>query len=471
MSRSSIVVAIAVLVALSPGTPRAEICSIDPVPGATLLLPYFEVDIGDAEGLGVNTVFTVSNAGPAPTIAHITLWTDWSYGTVDFDIFLAGYDTVTVDLFQVIGNGNLPVTADEQNDPADTISPNGGNPDWDGSFSFCADIFPFPQPVITGGLLDRVQNGHSGYPVPSLNDDCAGEGLNGAGVCSSGSCPSGTIARGFVTVDSANDCSLVFPFDADYFVDGGTGTASNTNNLWGEFLFLESGVTTAGGPLVAVEADDDFSAVSTPTGYTFYGRFTQGTGGVDNREPLGTTWTAQFKGSGNTATEFVVWRDPTAGGNPNSGWDCGLSSSGAGPDWAPLSETEVVCVDHDSNVAETLCSGEVGGSACFPLATQKVAVGAGSLNPSFASGWCYLNLNLDDSFPADVDFPPPAGAVAQSYIFSVYSVDSQIEAATAGTVLFDGCQNFVPVFGSAEEPVFMNGFESGDTSGWSSTRQ
>ncbi len=300
MSRYLLVVAMVILFTLPPALVQAEICGIDAVPAATLLLPYFEVDISDgdgsgaADGLGVNTVFTINNAGSEPALVHITLWTDWSFGTVDFDVFLTGYDSVTVDLFQVIGLGILPMTADEQNDPTDTISPNGGNPDWDGSFPSCVGFFPFPEPALIGGLIDRVQNGHSGYPVPSLGGNCAGEGLNGSIGCSSGSCPAGTIARGYVTVDSMNGCSTLFPFDTDYFGDGGTGTANNDNILWGEFVFLKDAETTAGGPLVAVEADDLFSTSSTPTQYTFYGRFTNGDGGADNRAPLGAFWDAPF---------------------------------------------------------------------------------------------------------------------------------------------------------------------------------
>ena len=38
----------------------AVICTIDDVPAATLLLPYFEVDL--ANGNGITTLFSVNNA-------------------------------------------------------------------------------------------------------------------------------------------------------------------------------------------------------------------------------------------------------------------------------------------------------------------------------------------------------------------------------------------------------------------------
>lgn len=57
--------------ALVPSPAKAEMCTIDVVPAATLLLPYFEVDVGDAndndvpdcaEAMGVDTVFSINNA-------------------------------------------------------------------------------------------------------------------------------------------------------------------------------------------------------------------------------------------------------------------------------------------------------------------------------------------------------------------------------------------------------------------------
>ena len=42
------------------GAANAEICTIDDVPAATLLLPYFEVDLNSTNG--VTTLFSVNNA-------------------------------------------------------------------------------------------------------------------------------------------------------------------------------------------------------------------------------------------------------------------------------------------------------------------------------------------------------------------------------------------------------------------------
>ena len=70
----------------------AELLTIDPVPAATLLLPYFQVDlqapVGDPNG--PNTVFSVNNVGTTPAIARVTLWTDWGLPSLAFDLLLTG---------------------------------------------------------------------------------------------------------------------------------------------------------------------------------------------------------------------------------------------------------------------------------------------------------------------------------------------------------------------------------------------
>src|SRR5258708_31195743 len=78
------------------GVARAEIGTADQVPAATLLLPYFEVDLGNPAG--VSTSFWVNNASAAATVAHVTLWTDEGIPTFNFDIYLTGYDVEKVDL-------------------------------------------------------------------------------------------------------------------------------------------------------------------------------------------------------------------------------------------------------------------------------------------------------------------------------------------------------------------------------------
>ncbi len=127
---------------------HAATCTLDQVPAATLLLPYFELDLAPhADG---DTVLTINNAEAAPALVQVTFWTNWAQPTITFDLFLTGYDVQTLSLRQAFQFGNLPLTADQQSDPGDTVSP-GGDPGWDGSFPNCENFFPyFINPLVMG---------------------------------------------------------------------------------------------------------------------------------------------------------------------------------------------------------------------------------------------------------------------------------------------------------------------------------
>ena len=105
-------VALLVFTALAFGAPppaHAVIGTLDNVPGATLLLPYFEVDPDNSRGM--TTLFTVRNASAGPVVAHVTLWTNLSIPVLSFEIYLTGYDSEAVNLYDVFVLGNLPITA------------------------------------------------------------------------------------------------------------------------------------------------------------------------------------------------------------------------------------------------------------------------------------------------------------------------------------------------------------------------
>src|SRR6266550_1707987 len=74
-------------------------------PAATLLLPYFEVDAYAPIGSGPTTLFTITNTSRYPQIAHVTLWTDWAFPVLGFNLFLTGYDVQAINLYDVIVRG------------------------------------------------------------------------------------------------------------------------------------------------------------------------------------------------------------------------------------------------------------------------------------------------------------------------------------------------------------------------------
>jgi hypothetical protein len=386
---------------------------------------------------GVTTLFSVNNASAAPALAHVTFWTDWTQPTFDFDVFLSGYDVVTVNIFDVF-QGILPITADEQNDGGDAISPHGLNPAWDGSFANCGGVFPFGAagtPVIGGNNLTRLVNGHTGQDVFGLG--CMGEthGDN--------------IARGYITIDNVNRCSTTFPNETGYFLDGGLGVAVNTNQLWGDyFLVDQTNDFSFGDVLVSIEAENGFNG-GIP-GYTYYGRYDPALTGSDNREPLGTTWGTRYLNGGvfDGGTDLIVWRDSTTN-DTQEFYGCGV-----GPSWRPLNETEVVAFDEQENAVE-ICFSQGGGNfsppdpdfdpPCFPLETQRVAFGEGDLTVPYDFGWVFLNLNINDvGVNFDVDFGVN-GDIAQSYVTVVMSALGRFQVGFSATELTDACQDVSPL--------------------------
>lgn len=442
------VLACASAIALLTGAPaaQADLCTIDPVPAATLLLPYFEVDLVNLDC--VNTLFSVNNASATATIAHVTMWTDWSQPTIDFDIFLTGYDVVTVNMRDLF-YGNIPITADEQSDPLDTISPHGGeysnHPEWDGSFTDapnCINFFPFFQnPVITGFRYDLLVRGHTGEPVQFHDGLCIGQN-HGDG-----------FARGYLTIDDARRCGLEDPTMEVYF-GGADPVATNENQLWGDFFIVDPPNNFAfGEPMVHVEASD--VPLVTATGYTFYGRYTA-PGGADQREPLGTSWAVRYLNGGafTGGTDLMVWRDSTT--DNQGGFACGV-----GPDWLPLNETEVVAFDEQENAVELCFSGPGGvisppepGSdpTCFPLETQRVSVGEGDLAPPYSFGWMFLNLNINDvGVTGDADFGTN-GDIAQSYVIAEHRANGRFAVGLAAVSLAHACDDLSPLLGDALPP-------------------
>ncbi len=101
----------------------AVIGTVDDVPAATLLLPYFEVDLDSTDG--INTLMSINNASATAVLAHVVVWSDLSDHVLDFNVYLTGYDVQTISLRDIFVSGNLPRTADDGNDPSDTISPQG----------------------------------------------------------------------------------------------------------------------------------------------------------------------------------------------------------------------------------------------------------------------------------------------------------------------------------------------------------
>jgi len=153
-------VAILSALLLAPRGVDAIIGTVDNVPAATLLVPYFEVDLTNPGGK--TTLFSVNNASATAVLAKVTMWTDLGVPTLSFSIYLTGYDVQTVnvrDLFDGSVPSALPQTATAGADPQDKISPKGAFSQ-DINFASCNGVLP-PAP-LTPTFSQGLRDAHTG---------------------------------------------------------------------------------------------------------------------------------------------------------------------------------------------------------------------------------------------------------------------------------------------------------------------
>lgn len=366
---------------------RAGICFLDDVPAATLLLPYFEVDLGNSNG--VNTLMSINNSSPAGVLAHVVLWSDVSVPTFTFNIYLTGYDVQTFSLRELFVNGTIPRTASVGQDPADTISPRGA---FSQDINFASCNGQLPPPLVPTSFITHLRAAHTGN-FSAILGACAGRNFGD------------NIARGYVTVDVVNNCTLRFPGDAGYFTAGGMGDATNQNVLWGDYFYINPFFATSEGEtLVHIEASAKNVETSAPGQYTFYGRYVNWTA-ADNREPLGTQFATRYL-TGQSTTDLVVWRDSKVKQNA---FKCGTI-----PTWYPLGHERILPFDELENVEELSAL-----EFPFPTEAQKTRIDGFDFPVSFPSGWLFLDLNT--TVVAAGANPPEDPAGAQAWVTHVLS--------------------------------------------------
>lgn len=406
---------------------RAVICTIDEVPAATLLLPYFEVDV--ANQWRVNTLFSINNASSTAILAHVVVWSDLSVPVLDFNLYLTGYDVQTISLYDVL-NGVLPQTASDGQDPHDTISPQGAFSQ-DINFASCNGFLP-PPPNLRADFVDHLRLSLTGQPSPTfLSGRCAGRDLGD------------NIARGYVTVDTVNNCTQRFPGDPSYF----TNDATFQNALWGDFFLVHELQNYAdGNPLVHIEASLTDLQTTTPGQYTFYGRYV-GWNATDHREPLSTNFAARYitQGIFDAGTSLIVWRDSKVNQAP---FVC-PSLGGSFPPWYPLGQEGIVIFDEQEQPLLTSTfpispQPPQQGLLPFPAEAQSTLVGSADLPVPFNFGWLYLNLNTTVA-PAGA-VPPEDPAAAQAWVVVTMSAQGRFSVGYDAIQLDSACSalHFLP---------------------------
>jgi len=431
MKRGGEALALVLLLLGGAASAGAATCIIEETPAATLLLPYFEVDLGNPNG--VTTLFSINNAVADAVLAHVVVWTDLAVPVLTFNVYLTGYDVQTINLRDIVVNGALPRTAAAGQDPGDNISPHGQF-SRDVDFSSCAGQLPSPNfPAI---VLQHAQQALTGKPSPLLQNHCAGRDLGD------------NVARGYVTVDTVNNCTLRFPGDPGYFNAGGTGDATNQNVLWGDYFYVNPGESFAQGEtLVHIQADAANPQLSTAGRYTFYGRYV-GWSAADNRQPLSTNFAVRYVTGGpfSGGTSYAVWRDPKV---RQEAFDCPVAA-GSRPSWFPLGQEGVATFDEQEHpvlpVTFPVLPPPMPPFMPFPAAAQRVRVNGPALPVPFFFGWFYFNLNL--AVPAAGNNPPADPAAAQAWVTAIMDASGRFSVGFDAIQLDRACEpkHFVPGF-------------------------
>ena len=396
-------------------TDNNDTCDIGVTPAATLLLPYFEVDVVSAQGVGQNTLFSITNTSRFPQIAHVTVWTDWSYPVLDFNIFLTGYDVQGISMYDVIVRGIVaPPSGTSSTDQ--TVSPVGSrsgtatgttppyalytNPNFLGTAITTCSVLPGALPT---SLIADVRSALTTGVFPT--GGCTGSSANPR--------IGGTHANaiGYVTVDVSATCSTKLPTDSTYF----TQEILFDNVLIGDYEDLSPNPATtnfaSGAPMVHIRAIPEGGPAGSGPGtnlpFTFYDRYTvsppttQVGRAFDRRQPLPSTFAARFIQGGTSSfnTNYKIWRE----GNTSTA-TLALTCSAFGQNGI-LPITEIVRFDEHENPTtlspSQICSPCGPSTVTFPeTSSTPTSTNAGAGTPGYpplsssgdVGGWMYLNL-------------------------------------------------------------------------------
>src|SRR4051795_268479 len=275
--------------AASPSTVNNDdSCDVTVGPAATLLLPYFEVDLTNRIQ---DTLFTITNVTRYPQIAHATVWTDWSFPVLEFNIYLTGYDVQGISMQQVLtgivaqNKGTGPTTAQS---PLGALSAGfTTNPNFAGGGASinCSN----QAGSLNSGLVLAVRN--------ALTTGVYDPG--GAAACPNPVGGQHANAIGYITIDVVSNCTNRLPNDPLYY----TQDLLFDNVLIGDYQQLgpaPAGTTAfnfdaGNNAMVHIRAVPEGGVVGLKAAaglpYTFYDRYTPvGSRTADRRQPLPSTF-------------------------------------------------------------------------------------------------------------------------------------------------------------------------------------
>ncbi len=355
-----------------------DTCDIAALPAATLLLPYFEVDLNTAPVYARTTLFSVINTTAVPRLVRATIWTDWAYPVYSFAASLTGYDAESFNLRDVLAARATP--------------------------------FEEVRSALTTGRISSCGTKHVG-------------GTH-------------TNAIGYVTIDLVAKESGAMPNEAAYYDD-----LLYDNVLTGDWQIINpdpvKGNYASADPLVHIRAipSGGPAGVVTQTNlpYTFYDRYTphqdRDTTRMDRRQPLPATFGARYiqGGTGAFNTDFYIWREGVIG----NGASCSDYATNKGDAMRVLDEVRFDEHENPTMLVSTVrilvpsiyvdlpaASSTTTSDIIFPPLSSSGDV----------SGWMYLNLtNSRTTRPS------------QNWVVVSMAAEGRYQTAFSATPLGNGC--------------------------------
>jgi hypothetical protein len=359
-------------------------CDIALLPAATLLLPYFEVDLESPQG--ETTMFTVTNASPEDRIARVTLWTDYAFPVITFNVYLTGYDVQSINLHDVIARG---IVASEQG-TGTQITKRGPDSDrnFDLDLSGCAQL----QGRLAEGYVERMQTAFTEGVIADLGTE---PGCNNVGEVHEH-------ATGYATIDVVRNCSANGPLSEEYWSED----IAWDNVLIGDAHQVHSENDSAqGATLVHIRAIPEGGNAAErlavkrkwDAGFprTFYARYQSSSAPkLDGRQPLPSVFAARWiqGGPAQFETYVKIWREGRRGRDGTCAtWDDNTLPVG-----------ERVRFDENENAVGEMPNvhipAPINWTGLMP-ATVRASVADYSMFPAMPngaiSGWMYLNLDHD----------------------------------------------------------------------------
>jgi hypothetical protein len=399
-------------------------CDIAQLPAATLLLPYFEVDL-EYFG-GETTLFTVTNVTNVDRIARVTLWTDYAQPVLTFNIFLTGYDVQAINLFDVIGRGLIAPDSGTGTGVSTPGKYSDRNPDYD--FTGCGRL----PGTLSAESIARMRGAFTTGRIPAMGNLPACREIGGTH----------ENAIGYATIDVVRTCSAHLPTDREYWTEDiafDNVLIGDYHQVYGAQNFAQTNamvhiraVPEGGSPAQRRARPQDFQS-----GFprTFYSRYQAASeAGFDARQPLPSTFAARWisGGAGNFQTSYKIWREGRTDGR----------SCGSAAQEAELSLSELVRFDEAENGAGTpdysLHQAPLPSDLYLP-ATSRTYVDDRELYPQLTNGavagWLYLNLDRC----AGSDFPCTDEFATQNWVVTSMRAEGRYSGDADAVALGNGC--------------------------------